>query len=87
MPHDVEGIGIFVGEDFNPAGSLRGQGRVESNDLVVDFSSDGGLGESRANGLGDLEDRTGVGVGLFGSVGKLNDGHDARQSLLRFSCR
>ena len=70
MAVDIERLGVLGGEDLKAGVLFERAGEIV--ELSVDLGDDGGVGEARADGLGDI-DGTGPRLdGLFAAIGQSN---------------
>jgi len=74
VPVDLEGLGILVGQDLEGGVGIEGAGEVPED--AVDAGDDGGFGEARGDGLGDVEGPGAGGDGFLAAVGQ-GDGETA----------
>ena len=63
---NLECLGILVGQDLEGRIFLEGAGEVVK--LAIDFGHDGGVGQSRTDGFGDIERGGALGDGLLTAV-------------------
>ena len=59
MPQQIEGLGVFAGDQTKGHLAFGGQSVVDPNQMAVHFGSQGGLGQSRTD-LGGNIDRSNV---------------------------